>query len=83
MKIEDTECSETSAYNILRLGNHSKERVQHSEHGQSLKSRIIISIWNKKELPKKWKESIIVLIYKQGDKTDCSNYMGISLLPTT
>jgi hypothetical protein len=40
-------------------------------------------IWNKEELPEKWKESVIVPIYKKGDRTDCSNYRGISLLSTT
>jgi len=43
----------------------------------------IISIRNKEELPEEWKESIIVPIYKKGDKTDCNNYRGVSLLPTT
>jgi len=34
-------------------------------------------------LPEEWKDSIIVPIYKKGDKTDCSNCRGISILPTT
>jgi hypothetical protein len=45
--------------------------------------KLIISIWNKEELHEEWKESVIVLIYKKGDKTDCSIYRGISLLSTT
>jgi hypothetical protein len=33
--------------------------------------KLIISIWNKEELPDHRKESIIVPIHKKGDKTDC------------
>jgi hypothetical protein len=45
--------------------------------------KFIDSIWNKDELPDQWKESIIVLVYKKGDKTDCSNYREIPLLSTS
>jgi hypothetical protein len=35
------------------------------------------SVWNKEELPQQWKDSIIIPVYKKGNKTDCSNYGGI------
>ena len=47
--------------------------------GRKIRSEIHIFInyiWNKEELPEEWKESIIVPIYKKGDKTDYSNYRG-------
>jgi hypothetical protein len=54
--------------------------------GEILRSEIhklIHSICNKEKLPDQWKESVIVPIYNKGDKTECSNYPGISLLSTS
>jgi len=39
MKMEQTECSETSANKIQTPRNYRKENIQHTEHGESLKSR--------------------------------------------
>jgi hypothetical protein len=41
--------------------------------------KLVTSIWNKKKLPR----VDIIPIYKEVDKTDHSNFWGISLLPTT
>jgi len=37
---DGTVCSETSAYTIQTPGNYPRESIQHSEHGESLKSRV-------------------------------------------
>jgi hypothetical protein len=42
----------------------------------------INSAWNKKELHEQWKKSIIVPIYKEGNKRECNHYRGISVLST-
>jgi len=46
-------------------------------------NKLIHYIWIKEQLPQQWKKSITVPIHKEGDKTECSIYRGISLLPTT
>jgi hypothetical protein len=38
--MEETECSETSAYKIQTPGNYPEENIQHTEHGESLKSKV-------------------------------------------
>jgi len=40
MKMELIEGSETSAISIVTPGNYPKENILHTEHGESLKSRI-------------------------------------------
>jgi hypothetical protein len=45
--------------------------------------KLIKLIWNKEELPHQWKKSIAIPIHKKDDKTERSNYRGISLLPTS
>jgi hypothetical protein len=53
--------------------------------GEALCSEIHLSnpVWNKEELPDQWKAYIIVPIYKKSDKTNYSNYNGISPLSTS
>jgi hypothetical protein len=46
MKMEQTECSETSAYKIQTPGNYPEENIQHSQHGESLKSRTFTNIYS-------------------------------------
>jgi hypothetical protein len=54
--------------------------------GETLRSEIhklTKLIWNEEELSQQWKESVVVPVHKKSDKTDCSNYRGISLLSTS
>jgi hypothetical protein len=61
--------------------NWSKQEAINTLHSEIHK--LISSIWNKEKFPHRWKEPITVPIYKKDDKTHCSDYRQISLLPTT
>jgi hypothetical protein len=76
---------------IEKLKSHKSLGIDHIQAelikawGRTIRSgihKLTISVWNKEKLPEEWKESIIVPIYKRGNKTDCTNYRGILLLPT-
>ena len=67
---------------IEKLKSHKSSGIDQipaemiKEGGRTIRDEIhelIISIWNKEELPEEWKESIIIPICKKGDKTDYSN----------
>ena len=37
-------------------------------------------VWNEEKIPAEWTKSILILIPKKGDKTECGNYRTISLI---
>lgn len=42
--------------------------------------KVIRKIWKTGNIPEKWKQSIVVPLYKRGDTENVENYRGISLL---
>jgi hypothetical protein len=54
MKMEQTECSETSAYKIQTPRNYPEKSIQHSEHGESLKSMINMTYFLLYDFKKFW-----------------------------
>jgi len=58
---------------VLKCGIHILGPLLHN---------IFLNIWEKKSLPIDFKNTLIVKIFKKGDKSDCGNYRGISLLST-
>ncbi|KAK2179515.1 hypothetical protein NP493_484g03033 [Ridgeia piscesae] len=51
--------------------------------GDNLFSRLhklITNVWEVGYVPQAWKDVSFVTIYKKGDRTDCGNYSGVSLL---
>jgi len=51
--------------------------------GLTLKQKIHkleVKIWKQEKIPCEWSEGILCPVYKKGDRKQCSNYRGISLL---
>jgi hypothetical protein len=96
MRIAQPLVSEPSAYEVeMAIEKFRRHRLSSNDlipaklitaGGSKIYSEIhklINSVWNKKELPDQWKESIIIPVYKKGNKTNCSNNRDTSLLSTT
>uniref|UniRef100_A0A183L1D4 Reverse transcriptase domain-containing protein n=1 Tax=Schistosoma curassoni TaxID=6186 RepID=A0A183L1D4_9TREM len=41
---------------------------------------IFNKIWDEEQVPKDWKEGLLIKIPKKGDLSKCDNYRGITLL---
>jgi hypothetical protein len=42
--------------------------------------KLILIVWNNKQLPFQWNEGIICPVYKRGERLNCNNYRPITLL---
>ena len=65
---DGTECFETQAYKLQTPGNHPKESIQHSIHGESLKSRLSQQFTEIARLILQYYSTIIQSVFI------CSNY---------
>jgi hypothetical protein len=58
--------------------NIPPELLKHG--GKTLKQKLhklILIIWNNKQLPQQWNEGIICLVYRKGDRLNCNNYRPV------
>lgn len=39
--------------------------------------------WQRNKIPKEWKVALVISLFKKGDRNNCENYRGISLLNTS
>jgi len=64
LAIENLKCQKSSGSNQIpsELIKGGDRKICYQIH------KLIISIWNKEELQEEWKQSIVVPIYRKGDK---------------
>ena len=59
---------------LLKLGLQQDRTILRELH------RLTILIWRQGKVPQHWKDAVITVLHKKGDKTECENYHGISLV---
>ena len=59
---------------LLKLGLQQDPTILLEFH------RLTILIWHEGKVPQLWKDAVITVLHRKGDKTECGNYRGISLV---
>ena len=59
---------------LLKLGLQQDRTILRELH------RLTILIWRQGNVPQQWKDALITVFHKKGDKTEYGNYLGISLV---
>jgi len=82
LTIEDVEKAARKLKNSTAAGTDGIHLELIKDRGNKLLNRIyelVRQIWEEERIPEEWKETIIVLIHKRGDRDKCQNYRGIAL----
>ena len=61
-------------WKLLKLGLEQERTILLELHW------LAILIWREGKVPQQWKDAVITVLHKKGDKTACGNYRGISLV---
>ena len=56
---------------LLKLGLQQDRTILRELH------RLTILIWRQGKAPQQWKDAVITVLHKKGDKTECGTYRGI------
>ena len=59
---------------LLKLGLQQDRTILLEFH------RLTTLIWREGKVPQQWKDAVITVLHKKGNKTECGNYRGISLV---
>ena len=59
---------------LLKLGLQQNRIILLEFH------RLTTLIWRERKVPQQWKDAVTTILHKKGDKTECGNYRGISLV---
>ena len=59
---------------LLKLGLQQDRTILLQLH------RLIPLIWREGKVPKQWKDAVVTVLHKKGDKAEGGNYRGISLV---
>ena len=59
---------------LLKLGLQQNRTILLEVH------RLTTLIWREGKAPQQWKDAVVTVLHKKGDKTECGNYRGISLV---
>ena len=82
LTIEDVKKAIRNLKNYKAAGTDGMHSELIKYRGDKLLNRmyeLVRQIWEEERIPERWRETIIFLIHKRGDRNRCENYRGIAV----